>query len=520
MIMSQYKMSIKEAKQEIIHTLRIYLARNEWGQYEIPTEKQRPVLLMGPPGVGKTAIMEQVAAEEGVALVSYTITHHTRQSAIGLPVIREKEYNGKSFSVTEYTMSEIISAVYDKMEQTGLREGILFLDEINCVSETLAPTMLQFLQYKTFGTHQIPGGWIIIAAGNPPEYNKSVRSFDITTLDRLKRIDIVEDYLAWREYAYAHHVHPAILSYLDIKKNHFYQAETAIDGEEFVTARGWEDLSRCLLAYEKQKLPVITATIHQYVQHEEIARDFHNYYELFCRYRQHYNIPAILSGAALDQNGSEGKEGAALLSRLGEAPFDETVSVLGLLLGRLSELFYDLCQTDAALSLVHKALQRLRGWLATSRKFPEELFQEEYERLEQTLRTEKTAGQLTEDRERQLMLALTQLSHMRSQFLENPETEPDIFFDKIKEMFTHTVEQYSLSADTVRQSLTNCFLFLEKVFAGRQEMVLFVTELTLNPHAAWFVSEHGCDKFYEYNRELLIDDKKTELKKKIHELSL
>ena len=53
-------------------------------------------------------------------------------------------------SVTEYTMSEIIASVYETMERTGCREGILFRDEINCVSETLAPTMLQFLQNKTF----------------------------------------------------------------------------------------------------------------------------------------------------------------------------------------------------------------------------------------------------------------------------------------------------------------------------------------------------------------------------------
>lgn len=67
------------------------------------------------------------------------------------------------------------------MERTGNREGILFLDEINCVSETLAPTMLQFLQNKTFGSHKVPEGWIIVAAGNPPQYNKSVREFDILT---------------------------------------------------------------------------------------------------------------------------------------------------------------------------------------------------------------------------------------------------------------------------------------------------------------------------------------------------
>ena len=84
-------------------------------------------------------------------------------------------------------MSEIIASVYECMEQTGRREGILFIDEINCVSETLMPTMLQFLQNKTFGTHRVPEGWVIVAAGNPPEYNKSARNFDVVTLDRSRR---------------------------------------------------------------------------------------------------------------------------------------------------------------------------------------------------------------------------------------------------------------------------------------------------------------------------------------------
>ena len=55
------------------------------------------------------------------------------------------------------------------MEKTGLREGILFIDEINCVSETLAPMMLQFLQGKTLGNQKVPEGWVIVTAGNPPE---------------------------------------------------------------------------------------------------------------------------------------------------------------------------------------------------------------------------------------------------------------------------------------------------------------------------------------------------------------
>ena len=123
------------------------------------------------------------------------------------------------------------------MEETGLKEGILFIDEINCVSETLAPTMLQFLQCKTFGSHKIPEGWIIAAAGNPPEYNKSVREFDVVTLDRIKRIDVEPDLAVWKEYAYAENIHPAIISYLSIKGQNFCRIETTVDGKLFATPR-------------------------------------------------------------------------------------------------------------------------------------------------------------------------------------------------------------------------------------------------------------------------------------------
>ena len=56
-------MNIKEAKEEIKHTLLAYNRKDAAGRYTFPKLRQRPVLLMGPPGIGKTAIMEQVAEE-------------------------------------------------------------------------------------------------------------------------------------------------------------------------------------------------------------------------------------------------------------------------------------------------------------------------------------------------------------------------------------------------------------------------------------------------------------------------
>lgn len=319
-------MNIQEAKEEIRNTVRAYTQKNADGSYRIPAVKQRPVLLIGPPGIGKTAIMEQAAAECGVGLVAYTITHHTRQSAIGLPVIREKNYGGEVCSVTEYTMSEIIASVYDCMEKTGKQEGILFIDEINCVSETLAPAMLQFLQCKTFGSHQVPEGWVIAAAGNPPGYNKSVREFDVVTLDRVRLLHVEENLPVWKQFAREAGVHESILSFLEIKPQDFYRMEAYEDGKYFVTARGWEDLSRMLEVYEELDLPVSAAFVQEFLQYPMVARDFSAYYELYRKYQSDYQINKILKRQCPP----------GIYSRAKEASYEERVTLVHLLFEALS----------------------------------------------------------------------------------------------------------------------------------------------------------------------------------------
>ena len=330
-------MDIKRAKQEIKDAVEAYLLKDAFGEYQIPAIRQRPILLMGPPGIGKTQVMEQIAKEMRIGLVSYTITHHTRQSAVGLPFIREKEYGGRTYSVTEYTMSEIIASVYDKIEQTGNQEGILFLDEINCVSETLAPAMLQFLQGKTFGTHKLPDGWIIVAAGNPPEYNKSVREFDVVTLDRLKKIDVEADFPVWKEYAYRQGIHQAVISYLDVRRENFCRIENTVDGKRFATARGWEDLSRMIQVYEMLGKTADREVIFQYIQHRTIAKDFANYLELYYKYKTDYDIGEIL----------EGKWDPVILRKIQAAAFDEHLSIISLLNGRLGRMFRECFLQDA-----------------------------------------------------------------------------------------------------------------------------------------------------------------------------
>ena len=118
-------MNIKEAKQQILNAIQAYLIKDEFGDYRISIEHQRPVFLLGAPGIGKTAIMEQIAQETGVNLVTYSMSHHTRESALGLPVIVHRNYTGADVQISEYTMSEIVATLYDTIEATGIKEGII-----------------------------------------------------------------------------------------------------------------------------------------------------------------------------------------------------------------------------------------------------------------------------------------------------------------------------------------------------------------------------------------------------------
>lgn len=497
-------MNIKQAKQEITNTLRAYLAKDSLGNYLIAPVRQRPVLLMGPPGVGKTQIMEQIAAETGVGLVAYTITHHTRQSAVGLPFIEKRTYGGQEFSVTEYTMSEILASVYQLMEKTGLKEGILFLDEINCVSETLAPMMLQFLQCKTFGNQKLPEGWLIAAAGNPPEYNRSVREFDVVTLDRVKRIDVSEDFAVWKEYARRKGLHGAVISYLDIRKENFYRIETTQDGLQFATARGWEDLSELLCAYEVLGLAAGREVIGQYIQLPRIARDFANYLELYNKYQKIYHVDEILQGTWKP----------VTVSELRAAPFDEKLSVMGLLLSRLSEAARETRRQDALTEALHSTLAGFKKSLEEGK--PAALTLADLTgRRRDALKQMRDAGQADKERQNLVQREINALEDYQKLLSDGAGTAQGEAMSLILPCFQGEVERRKALAEEAGRLLDNAFRFLETTFGQGQELVIFVTEITAGYDTSWYVETFGCDAYYRHNRELLFDDTRHRIREEI-----
>ena len=448
-------MNIKRAKQEIKDSIEAYLTKDNYGEYKIPSIRQRPILLMGPPGIGKTQIMEQIARECEIGLVAYTITHHTRQSAVGLPFIEHKIYGGKEYSVTEYTMSEIIASVYDRIRETGLKEGILFIDEINCVSETLIPTMLQFLQCKTFGNQKVPEGWIIVAAGNPPEFNRSVREFDMVTYDRLRVINIDADLEVWREYAREREIHNAILSYLDIRPQNFYRVEADVDGLKFITARGWEDMSSLMYVYEELGISINAGVVGEFLHNEDVAEDFGAYYDLYNKYRDDYGINNILMGNAAPD----------IYRRMVEADYDERLTVVNLLLDTLNKHF----KYSAALKA------DTDNW---------------YKSIKDKIKAGEDAAAIDKE---------------KAEFAAQAER-----LESVEEQTLAKLENAFDFLEGSKQEISR-----EDIGKLDQEMLIFVTELTTGKESSSFLLVNPCDRYKSYSAMYLKGGRRNQLLKEM-----
>ena len=330
-----------------------------------------------------------------------------------------------------------------------------------------------------------------MAAGNPPEYNKSVREFDVVTLDRIKRIDVEADFDVWKEYAYQVGIHPAVLSYLELRKENFYRMENTVDGKMFVTARGWEDLSRLIQVYEKLGKEVDREVVHQYLQHWKTAKDFANYLELYRKYQKEYGLERILAGYYEKDT----------LERLKFASFDERLSVVNLLVGKMAELFKEEYEMEKFVEGLFAQLCAYKEELQKEDAVPGEVLAAKIQSLRQEVEQKKVAGQLTKAEMHRMERILCKLE----EYQKAPE------FESVKVTFDSEEEQREQMADKTLETLNHCFEFLESAFGESQEMAVFVTELNSNVYSIAFLRENDCAMYYKYNKGLLLDERREEI---------
>lgn len=482
-------MTIKDAKQQILNAIKSYLLKDEFGEYRISIEHQRPVFLLGAPGIGKTAIMEQISQEMGINLISYSMAHQTRESAMGLPVIVTRNYVGADVQVSEYTMSEIIANIYNTMEATGIKEGILFLDEINCASETLSPIMLQFLQYKIFGLHQIPPGWVLVTAGNPPEFNSSVHEFDAATWDRFKKVSCQPDFGVWKEYAYYAGVSPSIIAYLELHPDHYYRIDVR-DKHDFklVTARAWEDLSEMLQIYEEIPITVTHELVGQYLQDPEISAGFFKFYNKFNELREVYDPDGILEGNITQE----------AVNRAAQADAEEAIALLNLLMDGVTYTMRTCIQMEKMIRQIHPKLEDILIKINTGlscRQIISEHIMSTQKALDKAIRARIISPSNKKIQHWILHNLEAYIDKCTNEGRDNKQRCTII----IQNAFANLLNGAKNVTNQSLVGMKNMFRFIELSYGGDSSvMKKLIAELTVNCHTTDFIKKYGSEEFYKF----------------------
>jgi len=312
----------------------------------------------------------------------------------------------------------------------------------------------------------------------------------------------------WKEYAVNTGTHASITTYLDIKKGDFYKVETTVDGKSFVTARGWSDLSDMIKLYEQNGIKVDGKLVSQYLQDKKIAKEFAMYYDLYNKYKSDYQINDILSGKNVD----------SIIDRAKSAKFDERIVLIGLLLDAVYGMTSGIYREEQHMRLLTTELRNVRMRLA--RESAEVALKALEREKQKVLDQGKRSSSMSKDNIYAHSALIATLGELRALMAEKAPKDANASFALIKKVFDDKVKAMKDSSVEIGKRLSNAFKFLEVAFGGGQEMLIFVTELTINRYAASFISRYGSAEYFKHNKDLLLYERHKDIIREIEVLNI
>ena len=191
--------------------------------------------------------------------------------------------------------------------------------------------------------------------------------------------------------------------------------------------------------------------------------------------------------------------------------FDEHLSIISLLGGKLRDLFRECFRMDAYISKLYEYLIYYRD--EQSVMMLDDLRAMAEEDLEKMRKSEL----LDREQERTFLKVIDALRHFAGE-LTGELFIGDEAFDRVRAMFARETEEMDGMTKRAAQALEHAFCFLEDAFGESQEMVAFVTELNADYYSVWFIRENGSDMYHRYNKGLLFDERQQETLRQMDEV--
>jgi hypothetical protein len=197
-----------------------------------------PVMLWGPPGVGKSQMVAQIADRHKAPLIDIRLSQMEPSDLRGIPFRAED------------SVEWAVPAMLPNAKRHG-EEGILFLDEITSAPPSVSAAAYQLILDRKLGEYEVPAGWAIIAAGNRQGDRGVTYSMPAPLANRFSHYEVevnMDDWVAW---AYANQIDERIIAFLRFRQDLLFDFDPSHNPIAFPSPRSWEFAHRGLQKFDE-----------------------------------------------------------------------------------------------------------------------------------------------------------------------------------------------------------------------------------------------------------------------------
>ncbi len=191
----------------------------------------RPVFIWGPPGIGKSALVEQFACDVALDCVSLLGSQLAPEDLIGVPRI---EGNRSVFCPPRMIARD--------------EPYLLFVDELNACSFEVQKAFYSLINDRRLGEYRLPPGSVVVGAGNRAQDQAIVKPMSSALMNRMLHVELKPTARDWLDWAYAQGMHEWVIRYIETRPDHLFVPPPKTE-ETFTTPRSWHILSDALYAY-------------------------------------------------------------------------------------------------------------------------------------------------------------------------------------------------------------------------------------------------------------------------------
>lgn len=211
---------------------QVSLSIKQVQEFLLNVAPSRPVFIWGPPGVGKSSLVDQFARQLGLDCVALLGSQLAPEDLIGIPKI-----DGN------------VSRFYPPAMIVRDREFVLFIDELNIASQEIQKAFYSLILDKRIGEYRLPPGSIIIGAGNRAHDAALAKQMPSALVNRMVHVHLKASHREWLDWAQEHGIHPWVLDYIRSRPTQLATEVPPAKEEPFSTPRSWHCVSDALHSF-------------------------------------------------------------------------------------------------------------------------------------------------------------------------------------------------------------------------------------------------------------------------------